>query len=170
MVEKMSRAPHWCTLLKWTQQELRRSSDIHSPSQQDWMSWNDSIDQIHEHLNKLPQDVSIEWPLIATLKCELSTLLHHYQRFLLCVLCCSQRHELSKQAQVCVVLISQSVCSDISWLCVGRCFQWSACTDDSYSQDEWLLGKLLRPSETRSGSPVHSILAFSFPSGKQRWK
>lgn len=38
------------------------------------------------------------------------------------------------------------------------------------SQEEWLLGKLLRPSETSSGSPVHSILGFSCPSGKQRWK
>lgn len=37
-------------------------------------------------------------------------------------------------------------------------------------QEEWLLGKLFRPSDTRSGSPVHSILAFIWPSGKQRWK
>lgn len=48
--------------------------------------------------------------------------------------------------------------------------QWSAGRDNRHSQEEWLLGKLLRPSETTSGSPVHSIFASTCPSGKQRWK
>lgn len=35
-------------------------------------------------------------------------------------------------------------------------------------QEEWMLGKLLRPSDTRSGSPVQCISEFITPSGKQR--
>lgn len=55
---------------------------------------------------------------------------------------------------------------------VRRCKRrrWSARRDNRHSQEEWLLGKLLRPSETTSGSPVHSIFASTCPSGKQRWK
>lgn len=38
------------------------------------------------------------------------------------------------------------------------------------SQEEWPLGKLLRPSVTLRASPVHTSSALARPSGKQRWK
>lgn len=37
-------------------------------------------------------------------------------------------------------------------------------------QEAWPLGKLLRPSATMLGSPVHASSAFARPSGKHRWK
>lgn len=37
-------------------------------------------------------------------------------------------------------------------------------------QEAWPLGKLLRPSATMLGSPVHTSSAFTRPSGKHRWK
>lgn len=73
------------------------------------------------------------------------------------VKCCSEHH-----AVLMSVWYLLALCCNFWW--------WFMSIALWYSQEEWLLGKLLRPSETTAGSPVQSIFAFICPSGKQRCK
>lgn len=87
------------------------------------------------------------------------------------VKCCSEHQDQTEWVATVVCSFNELVCE--FWYLLAlccKCWQWFAWTQNWYLQEEWLLGKLLRPSETRSGSPVHSILTFTCPSGKQRWK